>query len=315
MFNFTDAERVKQKASIQIEGLSGKGKSGLALAIAKGLTQGNWEKIYCIDTENKSLPLYVGLPLPNGEKYGKFKICQITPDMGYKPSNYLAAREVAIKAGAQVVIKDSTSHAWQYKGGVLDLVTKAKNSNKRYQSDSYAAWSDPEVAAEKIKLLDLLRDERVHVITTTRVKEKMEYDTSGEKTKLVSLGEQQIQQSELKYEPDLVLHMESPGSSTVYPTARVIKTRYGIFELGQEYTFTPELIEQLRVYLEEGVDPEALLEEQRKEYVLAVNKVLTEKKAAQMMWKVLKQEAGYADDKLEDLPLSFLKQAYITITQ
>lgn len=41
-------------------------------------------------------------------------------------SNYLAFRESAIDAGAEVVIEDSITHAWMYKGGVLDLLADAK---------------------------------------------------------------------------------------------------------------------------------------------------------------------------------------------
>lgn len=315
MFNFQEAERQKMKASIQIEGLTGRGKSGLALLLARGLAS-DWKKVYALDTENNSLPLYVGLPMPNGEKYGKFMVGQLTDIMGYKPSNYLAFRDVAIKAGAEVVIKDSITHAWQHKGGVLDLVNVAKNSNSRYQKDSYAAWSEETVAKEKQLLLPLLRSDKVHVITTTRVKEKMEYGIGDDgKSKLLSLGEQQIQQSELKYEPDLVLHMVKPGSAKNYPVARVIKTRYAILTIDEEYEFTPELIEQLRVYLEEGVDPEELLEQQRQDYIKIMTDYLKANKSAQMMYKVMKTEAGYKDETLDQMPLDVLKSIYIKITQ
>ena len=43
------------------------------------------------------------------------------------------------------------------------------------------------------------------------------------------------------------------------PIAKVLKTRYAVFKKDQEYEFTPELCEQLREYLEEGVDIEELL--------------------------------------------------------
>jgi hypothetical protein len=60
-----------------------------------------------------------------------------------------------------------------------------------------AARGDPEVMAEKNRLLEIMRDPRIHVITTVRVKEKFDYETdsAGKKT-LVSLGEQQIQQAD-----------------------------------------------------------------------------------------------------------------------
>lgn len=320
MFNFEEAKREKCKASIMIEGLTGQGKSGLALCLAYGLTK-DYKKVFVVDTENKSANLFVDLPSSTGEKFKGFKVCQLTSDIGFKPSNYLACMQSAINAGAEVVIEDSISHAWSYKGGVLDLLNVAKANNSRYAKDSYAAWSDETVAKEKNELLDMLRNDKVHVITTVRVKEKMEYgvDDSG-RTKLISLGEQQIQQGDLKYEPDLVLHMLKPGKvhldgSITHPVARVVKSRYAMLEKDMEYEFTPELIEQIRVYLEEGADPSELLEQQRQDYILAVKEYLDSKPTAKNIWQVLKADAGHENTKLADLPLSVIKVLYLKLTE
>ena len=51
---FIDAEREQCKASIMIEGLTGQGKSGLALAFGYILSGKQWDKVYFIDTENRS---------------------------------------------------------------------------------------------------------------------------------------------------------------------------------------------------------------------------------------------------------------------
>ena len=63
MDKFRKATRQKLKASIMIEGLQGSGKSGLALILAKALTE-DWDKIYAIDTENRSLDLFQGINKP-----------------------------------------------------------------------------------------------------------------------------------------------------------------------------------------------------------------------------------------------------------
>ena len=89
IFKFEDAERIQCKASIMIEGLSGSGKSGLALIIGFALT-GDWTKVYDIDTENKSVQLFRGIGSSSGGEFGKFKVAEFTADIGYKPSNYLA---------------------------------------------------------------------------------------------------------------------------------------------------------------------------------------------------------------------------------
>ena len=319
IFKFEEAKRQKCKASIMIEGLTGQGKSGLALCLAHGLSK-DYSKVFVIDTENKSTNLFVDLPSSTGEKFKGFKVCQLTSEIGFKPSNYLACIQAAVNAGAEVVIEDSISHAWNYKGGVLDLLNDAKSNNARYAKDSYAAWSDPTVAKEKNELLDMIRNPKAHVITTVRVKEKMEYGTDDNgKSKLISLGEQQIQQGELKYEPDLVLHMLRPGKvnsdgTIIHPVARVIKSRYAILDKDMEYEFTPELIEQIRLYLEEGADPAELLEQQRKDYVQAVKEYLDTKPTAVNIWNVLKADAGHKETKLVDMPLDVLKELYIKLT-
>lgn len=316
---FEDAQRVQCKASIEFEGLSGTGKSGAAMLTAKILAGEDWKSVYAVDTENRSLRLLVGTPCSDGSKYGSFKVSELTPDIGYAPSNYLAIREAAIRAGAKVFVQDSISHAWQYKGGVLDKVSELKASgNTRYSKDAYAAWGNEEIVAEKNKLLEMIRDERVHVISTVRVKEKMEYTTGQDgKTKLESLGEQQIQQADLKYEPDLVLHMLRPGSNRngkiEHPKVRVVKTRYAFLEKDEEYEWTPELILQLKQYLEEGVDPETIFEQQRQEYIEGVKAIIANpsKKA---IAQVLKEDLGYKDTKLAEMPLSAIKQMYISLT-
>lgn len=311
-FKFETAQRVQLKASIMIEGLTGSGKSGLALLLGLYLA-GRWEDVAVTDTENKSANLFAGLPFSNGTPVGGFKVVQLTKDIGYAPSNYLACRRAAIEMGAKVNIKDSISHAWQYAGGVLEKVNAA--AAKSRSNDKYAAWRDPEVADEKMKLMELIRDPDIHVITTVRVKEKFEYVAGDDgKNKLQSLGEQQIQQADLKYEPDLVLHMVRPGSKTLPPKAEVVKSRYAILTKGETYEFTPELCLQIKAYVEEGADPQELLEAQRTEYVNAITEFLDANASARSIWSIIKSDAGFKDTKLSDIPLDSLKRLYNQMT-
>ena len=318
-FSFEDATRTACKASIMIEGLPGRGKTGLALMMGYILSDEDWSKVFHVDTENSSARLFVDIDASMGGKFGKFKVADFTEEIGFKPSNYLAYRQAAVNAGAKAVIFDSISHAWNYKGGVLDLVSQAKASNSRYAKDSYAAWGDETVVKEKNELLELIRTSKAHMITTVRVKEKMEYEVGPDgKNKLVSLGEQQIQQADLKYEPDLVLQMQKAGSNRngviTHPIALCTKSRYAIFAEGETYEFTPELIKQLKAYLEEGVDPEELLQKQKDEYLNALKQYFTEKPAAKQIWDIMKKDAGFAEVQAKDIPLSDLKQLYVKIT-
>ena len=123
---------------------------------------------------------------------------------------------------------------------------------------------------EKELLSDLIRCDKAHVISTVRTKEKfgMEFDETRGKNKVVSLGEQQVQQAGLKYEPDLVLKMVSPGNMDgTNPVVEVVKSRYAILTTGEEYEITAELLAQLKAYLDEGVDPEVIFEQQKKDLI------------------------------------------------
>lgn len=311
---FETAKREKCKASILIEGLSGHGKSTTALLIARALTD-DWNKVAAIDTENRSLRLLANYETSNGT-IGEFQVAELNKDIGFAPSNYLTLRDYAVnELKADVVIEDSISHAWSYDGGILDIISRLKTTIERYKKDSYAAWGDPEVVTEKNKLFALIRDHRCHVISTVRVKEKMEYtqDANG-KNKLESLGEQQIMQADLKYEPDLVLHALEPGSihngKITYPKVRIAKSRYAIFELDQVYELTPSLLKQLKEYLDEGADPNELKEQQRVEYVQALKDLLDKQSSKKAIATVMKKDAGYEDKKFSELPLDVIRKIY-----
>lgn len=315
---FTDVQRTQCKAAIMIEGLSGSGKSGLALLIAKHLAS-DQSKVFAIDTEARALNLFADLPASDEGVFKGFKKVDLTPEDGYAPSNYLALRKLAIENGAEVVIFDSITHAWQHQGGVLTMVNDfvaSKNNN-----DKYAAWRNPKIANEKNLLLDLLRCNDCHMITTVRLKEKFALEdnpTTGKK-EVKSLGDQQIMQDDIKYEPDLVLHMETPGNATVQPplnpVVTVVKSRYAIFNVGDTLEIDAKVLSNLKAYLEEGVDPKELLETQRKDYINELKLYLKNNPTKTPIWQILKQNAGYENKKIEELSLSTLKTLYNQLTE
>lgn len=306
VFNFRDATRQQAKASILIEGLTGKGKSGLALLIANALAGGDWQKVYAIDTENKSLDLFEGINLNNGTKCTPFKKIDLLPIHGYQPTNYLACKEAAVSNGGLVCINDSITHMWQRENGVLELVAQKEKSNKSY--NKYSAWGDPEVVAEKQAIYNTVRDSRIHVISTVRVKEKFEMVTTDGKTTLQSLGEQEQQMPDLKYEPDLVLHMVRAGNMNgTAPRAFVVKSRYAILQEGKEYEFTDALIQQLVDYLNEGTDPAILLEAQRQDLIKGITSILDGDASKKTMFPLLKEQQGFKDVPLVELPLGVLQ--------
>ena len=307
VLSFRDATRQQAKASILIEGLSGRGKSGLALMLAYALAGKDWKKVYAIDTENRSLDLFEGLTMSDGTKCAPFKKVDLLPSHGYAPSNYLMCKENAINAGGAVMINDSITHMWQQEGGVLDLVTQVQTKDsKRY--NNYTAWGAPEVKAEKKAIYSVVRDSRIHVISTVRVKEKFDMVTENGRTSLQSLGEQEQQMPDLKYEPDLVLHMLHPGAMNgTPPTVKVIKSRYAILQEGEVYQFTEAIIQSLVDYLNKGTDPAELLEAQRQDYINTIKNILESDASKKTMFPILKEQQGFKDVKLVDLPLDALQ--------
>lgn len=306
VFNFRDATRQQAKASILIEGLTGKGKSGLALLLGVALAGGDWQKVYAVDTENKSLDLFEGIRMSDGNKCAPFKKIDLLPSIGYQPSNYLRCKEAAVANGGLVCINDSITHMWQREGGVLELVAQKERANRSY--NKYSAWGDDEVVKEKQAIYNVVRDSRIHVISTVRVKEKFEMVTVDGKTQLKSLGEQEMQMPDLKFEPDLVLHMVKAGNMNgTLPRAMVVKSRYAILQEGVEYDFSDALIKQIVDYLKEGTDPATLLEAQRQDLIKGITAILDGDPSKRTMFPVLKENQGYKDTPLTELPLGTLQ--------
>ena len=309
---FTKATRKQAKASVMIEGLQGRGKSGLALSMAYVLAGKNWDDIYAVDAENKSLSLFVNNPLSvDKNKVGPFNVLELSNETGYKPSVYAAARDCAVENHGKVIINDSATHMWQQKGGVLDMVNEVKKTCR----DKYAVWGEPQIVAEKQCIIDLMRSPYIHVINTVRMKEKMVYSTDDSgKTTLDKLGEQPIMMPDIAYEPDLVLTMVKAGTADDAPIAKVDKSRYSIFVPGETYVFTQALLEQFRDYLNEGVDPEEIFEAQRKEYVGIITELLDGDESLKKLWGPLKTKEGCKNMKLEEIPLPKLKELLAMIS-
>ena len=314
MSGFRKATRQQVKASIMIEGLAGSGKSGLALAIANTLSP-NWEKIYAIDAENKSLDLFEGEPIHTKEPFGAFNKVDLTPEEGYAPSTYDKYRQMAIANEGEVLIIDSMSHMWNREGGLLDRVSALSKSNT---GRDFNVWQHPEIIKEKALNFDLIRSNKIHTITTVRTKEKfaMEKNETTNKNEVVSLGEQQIQQEGLKYEPDLVLRMEKAGTREGgVPVAKVLKSRYGMFTVGESYEFTAGVLKAFGDYLSQGVSAEEIEEAQKKEFIEGIKEFGKKSKLNMSLWKTVKKDQGFEEVAIEDIPYMSIRKMYYQLVQ
>lgn len=183
---FQKATKKKAKLRMALVGPSGAGKTYTALAIATNLGK----RVALIDTERGSASKYADL----------FEFDALDLDT-FAPQQYIDAIHAAAKAGYEVVVIDSLSHAWNGVGGALEQVD---NIAKRSQSrNTFAAWRD--VTPQHNALIDAMIRAPLHVIVTMRAKTEyvMEKDQNGRTTPR-KVGIQPVQRDGMEYEFDVV---------------------------------------------------------------------------------------------------------------
>lgn len=202
---FQKAERRKAKLRLALCGPSGSGKTYSALKIAKGMGG----KIALIDTENGSGLLYSNIC--------DYDAAEIAPP--FSVDKYIGAIKEAEKAGYEILIIDSLTHAWAGQGGLLEEVDKRKSG-----ANSFAAWRN--VTPMHNALVDTILQSKMHVIVTMRSKTayEIEKDERG-KAVPVKKGMAPIQRDGLEYEFTVVLDMDNKSHA-----AEAGKDRTGIFD-------------------------------------------------------------------------------------
>lgn len=184
---FTKATKTKARLRLALIGPSGSGKTYSALSIAKGFGG----KLALIDTEHGSASKYADLFDFDTQELSSFS-----------PEAYIAAIDEAAKAGYDVLVIDSLSHAWMGKDGILesvDRVTKASRSNNAYTT----GWRD--ATPRHNALVEALVQSPLHLIVTMRAKTAyvMEVNDRG-KSEPKKVGMEAIQRDGLEYEFDVV---------------------------------------------------------------------------------------------------------------
>ncbi len=239
MGNFQEVVRAKSKLRMALTGVSGAGKTLGALYIAYGLA-GDWKKIAVIDTEHERARMYAGR---TDLGTGKFLYCPLDPP--YEAERYKAlVKEAAGIVGPEgVVIVDSFSHAWNNEGGVLDVKDRIAAQQGK---NSYTAWNE----AGKIQnsLVNTILAVDCHTIVTMR--SKMDYvmqENERGKTQPVKVGLAPVQRDDTEYEFDIVLDIARSHIATASKDVTFLD-KYGEI-------ITPELGRQLKVWLDDGVDP------------------------------------------------------------
>ena len=226
---FKRAQRRQAKLRLALMGPSGSGKTYSALLIAKGLGG----RVAMIDTERGSGELYSDLH--------EYDATQLIPP--FTPEKYINAIHLAEKAGYDIVIIDSLSHAWAGPGGVLDIQDRVAKSTR----NSFSAWR--EVTPQHNALVDAILASPAHVIVTMRTKTAYEVVNDNGKSKVTKIGLAPVQRDGLEYEFTLVLDLAIEGH-----VACATKDRTGLFD-GQYFLPNEETGSMLNTWLGIGEAP------------------------------------------------------------
>lgn len=205
MSTFKKAQRIQAKLKIMISGPSGGGKTYSALRLASGLGK----KIAVIDTENGSASLYA--------KNFEFDVLEIQPP--YTIQKYTQALQAADKEGYEVVIVDSTTHAWAGDGGLLSK----KEALDARGGNSFTNWAG--ISKEHTQFVAALLHSPFHLIATVRSKQEyvIEQNDKG-KSAPRKVGLAPIQRDGLEYEFTTVFDVAMDHN------AQASKDRTGLFD-------------------------------------------------------------------------------------
>lgn len=186
---FKKATKEQSKLRLAIMGPSGSGKTFTSLEIAKEL--GN--KIAVIDSERGSASKYA-------DQFS-FDTCDMDT---HAPKAYVSLMREAEKAGYDVIVIDSLSHAWSGKDGALEQVDKA--AKRSSSGNSFSAWR--EVTPEHNALIDAILTSKAHVICTMRTKQEyvVEENERGKKAPK-KIGMAPVQREGVEYEFDVIADM------------------------------------------------------------------------------------------------------------
>jgi len=187
---FRPATREQSRLRLTVDGPAGSGKTFSALRFAHALVDAFGGKIAFIDTEHGSASKYVG-ECPDGIPW----VFDVLKLVTFSPEKYTQAIEAAGRMGYTVLIIDSLSHAWEGKGGALEIKQKV--------GDSWSAWRH--VTPIHNRMIDAILQSPCHIITTMR--SRMEYiQETDERGKVVihKVGLAPVQRPGAEYELDIV---------------------------------------------------------------------------------------------------------------
>lgn len=202
MSMFKKATKSQAKLRMALVGPAGSGKTYTALRVGRALV-GPQGKIAVLDSEHGSASKYAS----------EFEFDVVEPD-SFSPLVYINTIKEAEKAGYDLLVMDSLSHAWIGKDGALEMVDSAKARN---QGNSFAGWRD--VTPLHNKMIDTMLSCKIHLIVTMRSKTEwvIEENEKGKKAPR-KIGLQPVQRDGLEYEMDIVGDLDQENRYVISKT-------------------------------------------------------------------------------------------------
>ncbi len=227
--NLRKSERKQAKIKMAMQGCAGSGKTYSSLLLAYGLTN-NWNKIAVIDSENGSADLYAHL--------GAYNVLNLNEN--YSPENYITAIDVCEKAGMEVIIVDSISHAWDF---LLDV-------HANMPGNSFTAWG--KITPRQNAFIQRLLQSNCHVICTMRTKQ--DYVLSEKNGKIVpeKVGLKAIMRDGVDYEFTIVFDVDMKHF------ANASKDRTGLFMGKPEFVISENTGKRILDWCNSGVSVESI---------------------------------------------------------
>jgi hypothetical protein len=256
-----------------------------------------WDKIGLVDTEHKRALVYEGR---HDESTYNVRIGQFWHYNLQKPyslDHYKKAVKEIKNAGAEVVVIDSLSHAWQGEGGILEYQQELGGRYQDWKQANKDAYF-PLVSLAVGEMFD------IHTINTIRSKQAHTMQTTETgKQEVVKLGLQPVQRDDFEYEFQIVFNTD------MQHVARTTKDNSGLFE-GKPNKITPEHGRRLFDWLEKGADVRAEEKAQQQEFISMINQMIEVygepvKKAVEAI-----ENHKSVAMKIEHMPLDWLEKTY-----
>lgn len=224
----------------------------------------------------------------------------------HTPERYLECLRSAEKAGYNVLIIDSFSHAWVGEGGLLDIHHKVTQASQK--KDGFAAWRT--VTPMHNKLVNAILASPLHIICTLR--SETEYaktvDEKTGKTVVEKLGLAPVQRKGVDYEFTVALDLCHETH-----IARASKDRTSLFD-GKPDVITENTGKMLLEWLNSGKEEEVKVNNPVERLMAdTCNKLIEELKVPEdKISKILQAANAFSIEELNDEHLTKLHNWLLT---